>query len=92
MGVFLPHSKSPMVFPLPRGSDVAKFFTFKAEVTIKVAEYWVADGFEIKRGGDRLREIIQDNILTLANDSEKRVKVKMTALPSRKAIRKAQGY
>jgi len=60
-------------------------FTWIGSIT--VAKCWVEDGFELTE--QRLKEMILSD-LTFATSDE--VEVKILKAPSKKAIRKVQGY
>jgi len=65
--------------------------TWKIEVTLKVADNWVEDGFD---ASERLQQIEQSfaDLLPYAYDEEVVVKAKVTSAPERKVIRELQGY
>lgn len=59
--------------------------TFKWTVEIEVDETWVADGFDITEP-----ESLEGKLLPYAHSDE--INVKVLKKPSKKSIRKAQGY
>lgn len=59
--------------------------TFKLEVTIKVHETWIVDGYAATP--ERIEKIIRENDLTYAYDHEYRVKAKMLSGPTKKELK-----
>ena len=72
--------------------------TFKLEVTLKVSENWVADGFgfankkEKKEFTEQIEETLQNNLLTYAYGSEFYAKCKVIEAPDMKIQAKLMGY
>jgi hypothetical protein len=73
--------------------------TFKFEVTMKVADCWVEDGFgakskaDEKRLADQVKDALENQLLTWANlTTEFNVSVKVTKHPDHNAVAKLQGY
>lgn len=63
--------------------------TFKFEVTMKVSDSWIADGFQISDRIDQIEETIQ-GLLPYAYGHECVVKVKVTKEPEAKIIQQLQ--
>ena len=72
--------------------------SFKFEITMKVADCWIEDGFgaasreDKKKLEEQIAEVIKENMLTSAYGHEFEVKVKTIAAPPMPAIAKLQGY
>lgn len=71
---------------------------FKFEITMKVADCWIEDGFgatnkqEKKELEERIAEVIKNNMLTWAYGHEFQISVKTITAPEMKAIAALQGY
>jgi methyl coenzyme M reductase subunit D len=65
--------------------------TWKIEITLKVDDSWVADGFD---ASERIEEIedLMTNMLPYAYEHEVQAKVKILKAPAKEAILKLQGY
>ncbi len=72
--------------------------TFKFEITMKVADCWIEDGFgavsraDQKRLEEQIAETIKENMLTYAYGHEFQVSVKTVQHPPMKEIAALQGY
>ena len=73
--------------------------SFKFEVTMKVADCWIEDGFgahskkDLKRLDNQIKDAIEGQLLTYANlTTEFIVSVKTTQHPPMDVIAKLQGY
>jgi hypothetical protein len=73
--------------------------SFKFEVTMKVADLWIEDGFgahskkDEKRFAEQIQAALEHSILTWANlTTELNVSVKVTQHPDHAVIAKLQGY
>lgn len=72
--------------------------SFKFEITMKVADCWIEDGFgaanmqEKKELEERIEEVIKENMLGWAYGHEFQVKVKTISAPAMKEIATLQGY
>lgn len=72
--------------------------TFKFEITMKVADCWIEDGFgasskkDQKELEERIAEVIKENMLTYAYGHEFQVSVKTIQQHPMKEIATLQGY
>ena len=72
--------------------------TFKLEITLKVADCWIEDGFgphskqDIARFNEQIEEALRYQLLTSATSSEFKVSVKLIDHPDFKSVSELQGY
>lgn len=72
--------------------------TFKVQVTMKVADMWIEDGFgpafkgDVPRFTEQIEEALRYQLLTSATESEFRVSVKLINHPDFKLVADLQGY
>jgi hypothetical protein len=66
-----------------------KMMTWKLEITIRVAESWVADGFQATP--ECIEELLEAKLLPYAQSYEKIVTVKTRRAPNAARIAKLQG-
>jgi len=72
--------------------------TFKFEVTMKVADMWIEDGFGAlnrkakKALEENIAEVLKENLIPWAHGYEFKVSVKTVLAPDMEVIAKLQGY
>ena len=64
-------------------------YRWVAQVTVDVDASWVADGFDLT--SDRLRDVLEDNLLPYATGDERKVTARILRAPDALRIRKEQG-
>jgi hypothetical protein len=65
--------------------------TWKIEITVKVDDSWVADGFDMAQRLEHLNEAVS-SMWPYAYSHEFSVKSKITDKPTKEKIRELQGY
>lgn len=65
--------------------------TWKIEITLKVDETWVEDGFDASERLEEIQDKLAD-LLPYAYGHEFQIIAKIKSAPDKKAIRELQGY
>lgn len=65
--------------------------TWKINVTLKVADTWIEDGFDAAERLEQIQELLSE-LLPYAYGREFKVEAKITSAPDKKVIEKLQGY
>lgn len=64
---------------------------WKLAITLKIADSWIADGFDASERIEEIEQQIQ-NLLPFAYEHEFSVKAKVVKAPATAVINKLQGY
>lgn len=65
--------------------------TWKIEITLKVDDGWVADGFDASERVEEIAELMK-GMIPSAYSHEMRADVKIMKAPAKEKIRELQGY
>lgn len=63
--------------------------TWKLEITVKVADSWVTDGFDLKERLEQIEEQLT-TMLPFAYEHELQIKARIVSAPDRKVIEQLQ--